>query len=139
MDMVEGRSHKLRLGWCIVKNPGQQDILNPSFDRYAEEDTFFRTVQPWNGLPMDRLGVEALRERLQIILVAHIRREFPKVKHEVNAKLEEVKKALKRMSPKRDIPGKHIRILHHEGYRSLFRLLRTHGGSTTKYLQVHKH
>lgn len=79
VDMVEGRSHELRLGWCIVKNPGQQDILNPAFDRYAEEDSFFRTVQPWNSLPMDRLGVDALRERLQIILAAHIRREFPKV------------------------------------------------------------
>ncbi|KAL1614812.1 hypothetical protein SLS54_009469 [Diplodia seriata] len=111
MDMVEGQSHKLRLGWCMVKNPGQQDILNRTFDRYAEEDSFFRTVQPWNRLPMDRLGVEALRDRLQVILAAHIRREFPKVKHEVNAKLEEVKKILKSMGPKRDTPGDQFKFL----------------------------
>ncbi|KAB2569166.1 Interferon-induced GTP-binding protein Mx2 [Lasiodiplodia theobromae] len=110
-DMVEGRTHQLNLGWCIVKNPGQQDIGNLDFDRYAEEDVFFKTVEPWKGLPMDRLGVEALRERLQLILAAHIRREFPKVKLEVNSKLKEVKKALEFMGQKRDTPAEQSQFL----------------------------
>ncbi|OJD31257.1 dynamin family protein [Diplodia corticola] len=104
-DMVEGRSHQLKLGWCIVKNPGQQDILNPAFDRYTEETTFFKTVAPWSSLPMDRLGVGALRERLQAILAAHIRREFPKVKLELNGKLKAVKKALEQIGPARETPA----------------------------------
>lgn len=79
VDMIEGRSHVLSLGWCLVRNPGQKDVENPDFDRDATEDMFFRTVAPWNGLPKERVGVGALRDRLQEILAAHIRREFPKV------------------------------------------------------------
>ncbi|GME37743.1 Dynamin GTPAse [Neofusicoccum parvum] len=105
IDMVEGRSHKLSLGWCLVRNPGQKDVDNPDFDRFVAEESFFQTVPPWRGLPKDRVGVDALRERLQVILAAHIRREFPKVKLEVNKKLKECRKALDSMGPSRDTPN----------------------------------
>lgn len=81
VDMIEGRTHQLLLGWCLVKNPGQTEVENPSFDRHAEEDRFFRTAPVWSGLPKDRVGVTALRARLQEILARHIRQEFPKVSH----------------------------------------------------------
>lgn len=79
MNMVEGVSHVLKFGWCIVKNPGQQEIAEPNFNRYEAEQHFFSAVEPWKHLPKERVGVDALRKRLQIILTAHIRREFPKV------------------------------------------------------------
>ncbi|KAH7049446.1 dynamin GTPase [Macrophomina phaseolina] len=102
ISMVEGRAHELRLGWCIVRNPGQQEMSQPDFDRYEAEDTFFSTVEPWNSLPKDRVGIGALRERLQMILAAHIRHEFPTVKAEVSQKLNEVTNALTAMGPSRD-------------------------------------
>lgn len=79
MELIEGRRHKLKLGWCIVRNPSQKQLNNLNNDRYAIEEDFFRTVAPWNSLPKDRVGVKALRIRLQEILGAHIRRDFPKV------------------------------------------------------------
>ena len=79
IELVEGKRHKLSLGWCLVRNPGQKELNNPTTDRNAIERAFFQTKAPWNSLDKDRVGVGALRVRLQEILAAHIRREFPKV------------------------------------------------------------
>lgn len=40
--LVRGTSHTMNLGWCIVKNPGQQDLKRiEEFDRHALEEAFF--------------------------------------------------------------------------------------------------
>lgn len=78
-DLVEGRSHVLTLGWHMVRNLGQKEMADPSCDRYAMENDFFSVQQPWCTLEKERLGIRALRRRLQQILAGHIRREFPKV------------------------------------------------------------
>lgn len=79
MELIEGKRHKLALGWCLVRNPGQKELKNPTTDRTAIEKGFFQTKAPWNLLDKDKVGVDALRVRLQEILAVHIRREFPKV------------------------------------------------------------
>lgn len=79
IELIEGKRHKLSLGWCLVRNPGQKELNNPANDRNAVEEAFFQTKAPWNSLDKDKVGVGALRVRLQEILAAHIRREFPKV------------------------------------------------------------
>ena len=79
VDLIEGRKHKLSLGWHIVRNPGQLQISDPNTDRYSVEKTFFTRIAPWNSLEKDKVGIQALRSRLQEILAAHTRREFPKV------------------------------------------------------------
>lgn len=84
IELIEGKRHKLNLGWCLVRNPGQKDLNNPATDRNAIERAFFQTKAPWNSLDKDRVGVGALRVRLQEILTAHIRREFPKVQMDIN-------------------------------------------------------
>lgn len=82
MDMIEGKTHQLLLGWCLVRNPGQKEVENASFDRHVEEEKFFRTAPLWSRLPKDRVGVTALRSRLQEVLARHIRQEFPKVSYD---------------------------------------------------------
>ena len=79
IELIEGKRHKLSLGWCLVRNPGQKELNNPTNDRNAVERIFFQTKAPWNSLDKDKVGVGALRIRLQEILATHIRREFPKV------------------------------------------------------------
>lgn len=81
MELVQGKRHRLTLGWCIVRNPGQQQLNDPENDRNSAEKLFFRNRAPWNTLDEDRVGVGALRIRLQQILAGHIRREFPKVSY----------------------------------------------------------
>lgn len=81
MEMVDGDRHPLRLGWSLLRNPGQAEAAGPNSDRNAIERAFFELNAPWSSLPKDRVGIDALRAKLQEILAAHIRREFPKVSH----------------------------------------------------------
>lgn len=78
VDLLEGQKHRLRLGWHLLRNPGQSD-LNAGRCRHTIEAEFFTKKAPWKSLDKEKLGVQKLRVRLQAILEDHIRREFPKV------------------------------------------------------------
>ena len=79
IDLIAGRSHAMKLGWHLVRNPGQQQLADPFSNRQSLEESFFRSEVPWNSLDKDKVGIKALRIRLQDVLATHIRREFPKV------------------------------------------------------------
>jgi hypothetical protein len=78
VQLLEGKAHRLRLGWHLLRNPGQSDTSD-SQKRNAAETKFFDEVHPWNRLDKNKVGIVALRDRLREILGDHIRREFPKV------------------------------------------------------------
>lgn len=79
VDLLEGRAHPLRLGWHVVRNPGQMEMSDRSLDRHRVELNFFSSQAPWNMLAKDKVGIESLRMRLQSILSELVRQEFPKV------------------------------------------------------------
>jgi hypothetical protein len=79
IDLLKGKKHKLALGWCIVRNLGQKQLQSGFSGRGDMEMEFFRDVAPWNTLDRDRVGIGALRIRLQEVLASNIRREFSKV------------------------------------------------------------
>ena len=120
MDIVEGRSHALNLGWCIVRNSGQQQLKDTTAERHAREKLFFTGVAPWNKLPKDRVGIPALHTRLVDILSELIRREFPnvstvrvvyssswliraflQVRADINMRLKKCKQAMNGLGPDR--------------------------------------
>lgn len=77
LDLMQGITHKLNLGWSMVKNPGQQDLKRgDELDRHAMEAAFFRNEAPWSTLESDRVGVDSLRFRLVELLTEIVRREF---------------------------------------------------------------
>lgn len=63
----------------MVKNPGQLDLQNPTFDRHFSEKTFFKNKEPWNRLQKDRVGIESLQGQLRDILIEMVKKEFPNV------------------------------------------------------------
>lgn len=79
ISLVEGNTHQLRLGWHILKNPGQAALKSALQGRNESEMEFFTKVHPWSTLDKDKVGIVSLRARLQEVLENHIRREFPKV------------------------------------------------------------
>jgi hypothetical protein len=79
VDLLEGRAHPLRLGWHVVRNPGQKEMSDPFLDRHQVELNFFNSQAPWNKLAKEKVGIESLRIRLQDILSELVRQEFPKV------------------------------------------------------------
>jgi GTPase SAR1 family protein len=80
VDLLQGRAHPLRLGWHVVRNPGQQQLSDVTLDRGKLEQEFFDTRSPWNKVEKDKVGIESLRVRIQDILSDLVRQEFPKVR-----------------------------------------------------------
>lgn len=78
LDLLNDKTHKLELGWCILRNLGQKETETGQ-DRQAAEQTFFTIKAPWNEVDHTKAGVEALRSRLGHLLIEHTRREFPAV------------------------------------------------------------
>ncbi|PGG97552.1 hypothetical protein AJ79_09167 [Helicocarpus griseus UAMH5409] len=102
IDLLEGKESGWKMGWSLVRNPGQQDLDEGRSDRDKSEETFFKTKSPWNSIDKDKVGVNSLRVRLQEILTTHIRREFPHVKSEISKALAAKKRALQSLGPERD-------------------------------------
>ncbi|KAI5242663.1 dynamin GTPase [Aureobasidium subglaciale] len=104
MQLIKGDRHPLNLGWCLVRNLGQQQSQDSAASRSAVEKAFFRDRAPWNELDKERVGVNALRRRLQEVLASNIRREFVHVKQEVQQKLNKAKESLEKLGAKRQTP-----------------------------------
>ena len=101
MDLVRGIKNKLNLGYCIVRNRGQQDKSLSTSDRHEKEKQFFNTT-PWSTLDRERVGIPALQDRLRELLVDIARREFPNVKHEIDKRLLDCEHKLKSLGPARE-------------------------------------
>ncbi|KAI9716189.1 MAG: hypothetical protein M1828_000415 [Chrysothrix sp. TS-e1954] len=87
LELLAGKRHKLKLGWHVVRNLGQKE-MDEGADRQQKETKFFQRQAPWTSVAKDKCGIPTLRTRLQELLTSHIRREFPKVKTEVNKRLK---------------------------------------------------
>jgi hypothetical protein len=76
MEILLGKRHQLRLGWHLLRNPGQSELV---CNRNKIEKDFFTKISPWNSLEKDKVGIESLRSRLNGINADHIRHQFLKV------------------------------------------------------------
>ncbi|PVH73317.1 P-loop containing nucleoside triphosphate hydrolase protein, partial [Cadophora sp. DSE1049] len=101
MSLVEGKRNPLRLGYCIVRNRGQSELLSDSVARRRREKDFFST-EPWSRLDGDRVGTPALQKRLQDLLVSITRREFPKVQTQIVQQLSSCRKGLESLGADRE-------------------------------------
>lgn len=107
ISLVEGKTHQLRLGWHLLRNPGQADLKSTLRSRNDLEMDFFTKVHPWSMLDEGKVGIVSLRSRLQEVLEDHIRREFPKVKAEISKKLKTAEASLQSLGPKRQSQTEH--------------------------------
>ncbi|KAK2036410.1 dynamin family protein [Colletotrichum somersetense] len=88
VNLVKGNRKPLKLGYHVITNRGGDD--------HDEEDNAFAALQereaifqehPWNSLPEDRIGISALRERLEELLGEITDRAFPELRGETRQKL----------------------------------------------------
>ncbi|KAI1950910.1 hypothetical protein LOZ57_001458 [Ophidiomyces ophidiicola] len=110
LDMLNGEKSGIKLGWNVVRNPGQKDLSMGKIGRDSEE-AFFNEVSPWKSVDKDKVGIESLRGRLQEVLTNHIRREFPKVKAEISKQLAICKKELQSFGADRSTPQQQAAFL----------------------------
>ncbi|KAK6065239.1 dynamin family protein [Seiridium cupressi] len=111
IDLIEDRRQRLKLGWHLLRNPGQAELEDNRRSRNDIEQSFFNNTQPWTTLDKEKVGIVSLRLRLQCILAAHLRREFPKVKAEISQALAESTKKLQLLGPKRQNQSEQTQFL----------------------------
>lgn len=93
ISLVECKRNQLRLGYCVVRNRGQSELLSGAAQRHRKEKEFF-AMEPWSRLDRERVGTPALQRRLQELLVSITRREFPKVQAQIVQQLSTCRKRL---------------------------------------------
>ncbi|KAK4141371.1 P-loop containing nucleoside triphosphate hydrolase protein [Dichotomopilus funicola] len=103
INLVLGKTgdNSLKLGYCIVKNRGADDSSSSLTDRDAAESRFFQ-ADPWRQLASsNRVGITALRQRLSGMIQSITRKEFPRVREEVQRKLHDAEAKLKALGHSR--------------------------------------
>ena len=96
-NLVLGKKRPLTLGYYVVRNRGADD--DDAFN-YGAAEQMFRDA-PWNSLPRDRLGVQALKTRLSDLLSQITRRGFPELRKEVSKQLSDCRTELEGLGPAR--------------------------------------
>ncbi|CCF37109.1 interferon-induced GTP-binding protein Mx1 [Colletotrichum higginsianum] len=110
-ELVEGKRHSLRLGYCVVKNRSADDETSTIKDRNSSEKAFF-SAAPWTRLKSTkRVGVGSLSKRLRDLLRDVSKKEFKNVTAEVLRMLRENDLELERMGPSRSGPDAQRRFL----------------------------
>lgn len=79
VDLLEGRARPMKLGWHIIRNPGQKELQDMSIDRDDLETSFFRSSTPWSSIDKRKVGINSLRLRIKEVLSSLVKKEFPKV------------------------------------------------------------
>ncbi|KAG9379929.1 Interferon-induced GTP-binding protein mx2 [Pyrenophora tritici-repentis] len=94
VDLVEGRARQMKLGWHIIRNPGQKDLQDMSMDRGDLEAAFFRSSAPWSSIEKGKIGIDSLRLRVKEVLSSLVKKECPKVQAEIKGRLASCRRQL---------------------------------------------
>ncbi|ATY65794.1 interferon-induced GTP-binding Mx2 [Cordyceps militaris] len=97
-SLVRGEKRPLNLGYHLVRSRGGDDDGNALGD--DERDVLFK-FEPWSALPSDRLGVVALRQRLQHLLGDLTDKAFPKLRSEARQMLHKAQEELNNLGQSR--------------------------------------
>ncbi|KAI0870348.1 P-loop containing nucleoside triphosphate hydrolase protein [Hypoxylon argillaceum] len=93
IELAQNENVYLGLGWHVIRNSKSKKSNSPLLDRNYAETMFSRTSN-FKSLPKESVGVGALRTRLSELLYGHVRRELPKLGHDLEAALHETQKDL---------------------------------------------
>ncbi|KAM7197752.1 interferon-induced GTP-binding protein Mx1 [Naviculisporaceae sp. PSN 640] len=101
IDLVQGKRQYLRLGYCVVKNRSADDEGSSMADRNNTERVFFK-AEPWCQLEAsNRTGINALKERLSGLIHDVTRKEFPRVREDIQKRLNEANAHLQALGKSR--------------------------------------
>lgn len=88
------------LGWHVIRNRKYDENSFSFLERNATEATYFRTSN-FKTLPQEFLGIEALRDRLSMLLFEHVRQALPRLREDLRARLHETRLRLDMMGSSR--------------------------------------
>ena len=106
--------------------------MSSSASRSQKERAFFLT-EPWDTIDPNLVGIDSLKSRLQILLAEIIRREFPKIKAQIDKSLADAKHMLEALGSDRDSTEQQRKFLEEVAMK--FQKIRDDAMET----QYHKH
>lgn len=78
VDLVEGRSRQMRLGWHIIRGLGQKELQRKALNRGELETFLFLSEVPWSAIDNHRAGIVPLGLRRHETLSAPVKITLPK-------------------------------------------------------------
>ncbi|KAJ1323707.1 vacuolar protein sorting-associated protein 1 [Microdochium nivale] len=97
-------SHKLELGWHVLRNRDENEIDDLD-DTRDEKESELLSRAPWNTLRSADRGVARLRTKLSNILLRHIQQSLPDLDANIRGKLDEYEARLKSLGEPRARPA----------------------------------
>ncbi|RYP01084.1 hypothetical protein DL764_006318 [Monosporascus ibericus] len=106
------RSHKLTLGWHVLRNrtDGEQHYTHEQRDNTEQE--FFMSA-PWSSMPSRNRGVDSLRVKLSKTLLQHIKDNLPGLIHDIEDSLNDRQRRLRQLGSPRSTPDQLRSYLDH--------------------------
>ncbi|KAK5937385.1 hypothetical protein PMZ80_010392 [Knufia obscura] len=105
MDLIQKDPRNLGHGWHMLRNLKYSEVLTGVCDRDEIEQQCFEQTEPWNSLDKSRVGSQALKTRLSIILKSSIAQSLPEIQQEVEGKLAQIEVHLEALGQARASPG----------------------------------
>ncbi|KAK1473995.1 interferon-induced GTP-binding protein Mx1 [Colletotrichum cuscutae] len=100
-ELIEGKRHPLRLGYCVVKNQSDDEGASTKTDRSSLEKAFF-SARPWNRIKSTfRVGVSGLGIRMRDLLGDLFKKDHKNVEANVRRRLSNTETLLSRLGPSR--------------------------------------
>ncbi|KAK0737330.1 P-loop containing nucleoside triphosphate hydrolase protein [Apiosordaria backusii] len=96
-------SHKLALGWHVLRNRTHMETASTDADRDETERTFFQNGV-WARVKSQDGGIEALRDKLSQVLLAHIQRKLPGLVEDIEQLIKQRQLRLKELGEQRSTP-----------------------------------
>ena len=100
LELVNGSENETGLGYTVVCNRSQSDLETSVQERHLRETSFLDST-PWNEVPRERAGIEALKLRLNELLIDVTRRSFQAVSAEISGRLVQATSDLEQMGRSR--------------------------------------
>ncbi|KAJ5664593.1 hypothetical protein N7462_011406 [Penicillium macrosclerotiorum] len=100
LRFVKNEDIKLKLGWHVLRNRGDNAKKSSDDERDSKEREFFDQGR-WASLPRRQVGIESLRHRLSTVLLNQIRHSIPSLIVEIHEKIEHHRQELKQLGTER--------------------------------------
>ncbi|KAK3363194.1 P-loop containing nucleoside triphosphate hydrolase protein [Lasiosphaeria hispida] len=96
-------SHKLALGWHVLRNRAQKETDSNDTQRDEEEKRFFQSGV-WSTISSQNRGIETLREKLSQVLLGHIQQKLPNLIAKIDAHIRSHQTRLRKLGGPRSSP-----------------------------------
>ncbi|KAI1498932.1 P-loop containing nucleoside triphosphate hydrolase protein [Biscogniauxia marginata] len=97
------RSHELLLGWHVLRNRGEAELLDTHEERDQKEYDFLESGL-WSTIPSKNRGIATLRSKLSTILLEHIRNNLQGLIEAIEEQIDNRQNQLKALGEPRLTP-----------------------------------